>query len=206
MHYPFNFGVRVLALIVLMSIAVIIDLARHGRKAAKYLEYAFVLLTGMIAALAGVLNDLVTSQISPEYFIYGKGLAAGGALRLQAAYYGLQAGFAAGVVGGAICLFATVENNNRFPFGEFVWQLWMPLASAVACAFLFPIVAGKLDPLRFAENLTPLLSPLQITRFRLVWWIHTGLYAGMIIGLGAMIIRRRRAQTRSRSLGGNLAA
>jgi hypothetical protein len=39
----------------------------------------------------------------------------------------------------------------------------------------------------------------QIARFRRVWWIHTGLYAGLVAGLAAMIIGAAR-QTATKAL------
>jgi hypothetical protein len=53
------------------------------------------------------------------------------------------------------------------------------------------VVAGGSDPLGLTIGLGPLLSTDQIARFKRVWWIHVGLYTGLVLGLSAMIMRRR---------------
>src|SRR5437763_16864125 len=53
----------------------LLDIRRHGvRRATRWREYA-ILLVAVLAAMAyGVINDLLTSRLSWEYFYYGKGL------------------------------------------------------------------------------------------------------------------------------------
>jgi hypothetical protein len=48
---------------------------------------------------------------------------------------------------------------------------------------------SKFDPAHFSSQLETLLNAEKISKFRQVWWTHVGLYAGMIIGLAAMILR-----------------
>lgn len=84
MHGPYSFGARVTCLLVLMALVILVDLARNHSNATRHREYGFILLAGVVAALVGFVNDLITSSISPEFFVYGKGLAAGNGLRLQA--------------------------------------------------------------------------------------------------------------------------
>jgi hypothetical protein len=85
-------------------------------------------------------------------------------------------------------------RNSRFSSEQmrrWLRALWMPVAGAILLGLLFPIVADGLDPLGLSARLGSLLSIDQIGRFRKVWWIHMGLYAGLIIGVVAMIIRRK---------------
>ncbi len=49
--------------------------------------------------------------------------------------------------------------------------------------------------MHLSNKLNSFLNTEQIARFLRVWWIHSGLYAGMAIGLGVMI-----AWTRKRNL------
>lgn len=69
--------------------------------------------------------------------------------------------------------------------------MWIPFAGAVAFALLLPLLAGKADPVHLAEKLDGVIGSEQIARFRLVWWIHSGLYAGMLLGLGVMAARQK---------------
>src|SRR5437588_3921799 len=53
----------------------LLDLYRRGRAASRWREYSFLLATIAVAMIYGVINDLITSRISWEYFYYGKELA-----------------------------------------------------------------------------------------------------------------------------------
>lgn len=190
----FTFGYRVVLLIGLMAIVAAVDRLRHGEKATRFREYGFILLTGLIGAMAGFANDFVTSSISPDFFVVGKGLMPGEGLRWRAGLYGAQAGFAAGIIGGAVCLLASVKKSADLTVQliRLIKALWVPLAGAVLLGVLLPFLVRDADPVHLANKLETLLNPEQIERFRRVWWMHTGLYAGMFLGLMAVILRHRR--------------
>ncbi|HZM02739.1 MAG TPA: hypothetical protein VFC44_06920 [Candidatus Saccharimonadales bacterium] len=180
---------RVALLLVLMLIVSVADLARNGAKAIKFREYGFILIAGVFGAVIGTGTDPVTSSISPDYFVFGKGLEAGPNLPKQAALLGMRVGFSGGIMGGAIALFACRGKRAQPParFTRLLECLWMPISGAVLGAAVARLVFSKLDPVRFAAQLDRLLAPAQVARFRQVWWIHVGLYAGLIAGLAAMI-------------------
>jgi hypothetical protein len=190
-RFPFSY--RVALLLGLMTVAAAVDYWRRGREATRYREYSFIWIAGMLGGLVGFANDCVTSSMSPDYFTVGKGLEAGNGLRWRAGVYGCEAGFSAGAIGGAVCLFVR-GRNSRFSTEQmrrWLRTLWMPVAGAIFLGLVLPIVAGGLDPLGLSARLGSLLNTDQIGRFRRVWWIHMGLYAGLIIGLAAMILRRK---------------
>jgi hypothetical protein len=198
MFERFPFSYRVALLLGLMTVAAAFDYWRRGRQAQRYREYGFIWIAGMLGGLAGFANDCVTSSISPDYFTLGKGLEAGSGLRWRAGVYGFEAGLSAGIIGGAVCMFIRARNS-RFSTEQmrrWLRVLWMPVAGAVLLGLLLPIVADGLDPLGLSAHLGSLLSADQIGRFRRVWWIHMGLYAGLIIGLAAMSLRRKGDSTR----------
>ena len=185
------FSYRVALLLGLMVIVSLVDFYRNRARAVKFREYGFVIITGLLGAVVGFVNDLITSSISPEYFTLGKGLEEGPDLRLQAGLFGLRVGFAAGVIGGAVCLYAG-RRKSAFPPAKFfrLFQLlWMPVAGAILGGIALPVALSKFDPARFASQLNTLLSADGIDRFRQVWWTHVGLYTGMVVGLSAMIFR-----------------
>jgi uncharacterized membrane protein YfcA len=64
---------RVALLLFLMSVVAAIDWGRNRQGATRWKEYGFVIVSGVVGALFGLLNDLITSSISPEYFLFGKG-------------------------------------------------------------------------------------------------------------------------------------
>jgi hypothetical protein len=186
-----GFSWRIAVLVVLMLVVSLVDVYRHGAKATRFREYGFILFAGLLGGVVGMVNDLITSSISPEYFIWGKGLEEGGQLRLEAVAFGLQEGFSAGVIGGAICLFATQRKSEPLAgkFSGLFRSLWMPVAGTICCAIVLPVVASRFDPAHFVAQLNTVLNAEKIDRFREVWWIHIGLYAGLVIGLTAMIRR-----------------
>jgi len=191
-RFPFSW--RVALLLGLMTVAAAVDFLRRGKQAARHREYGFILIAGVIGGLVGYANDCVTSAISPDYFILGKGLAEGDGLRWRAAEYGCKVGFSAGVIGGAICLFFQPRKAG-FPTEQLrrmLLALWMPLAGAALLGLALPLIAGRFDPLRLSVQLDTLLNARQISRFKTVWWIHTGLYAGLSLGLAGMVAKGRR--------------
>jgi hypothetical protein len=193
-----NFTNRVLLLLALMAIVTIVDFKQKGREASKYREYGFILIAGAVGALLGFVNDLITSSISPDYFVFGKGLDSGDGLRWRAGIFGAKEGLSAGIIAGAVCLFATAQKTSLSPaqLRSLLARLWMPLAGAVLAGLTLPLAAGAFDPFHLAAKLESFLNGNQIRRFLRVWWIYTGLYAGLTLGLAAMIARTRRDRRR----------
>jgi len=187
-RFPFLYRAALLA--VLMAIAAGVDFWRHGRTAARYQEYLFIWLAGFIGCVMGGVNDLITSSISPEYFSLGKGLPGGDALNLRAAIYGLKEGLSAGVIAGAVCVYAGRGKAAVPPlcFGGMLRLLWMPAAGAVVGAVLLPLIVRRFDPMGLAARLEGIIAAEPILRFRRVWWIHTGLYSGAVAGLLALVV------------------
>ena len=188
-HFPFSY--RILLLLGLMLVVSLVDFYRKGPQATKLREYGFVVITGAIGAAVGLVNDLITSFISPEYFILGKGLEEDPDFRVQAGLFGLQVGCSAGVIGGAICLYASRRKSAYPPikYSRLLQMLWMPVAGAILGGIALPLVFSKFDPAHFSAQLKDLLDDGKLNRFRQVWWTHVGLYAGMIIGVAAMLVR-----------------
>ena len=195
MVYPF--WQRAAFLAGLMAVAAVVDLRRHGRAATRYKEYAFIWFTGLIGGVMGGANDLITSSISPAYFVTGKGLAEGNGFGLRVAMFGIKEGMSAGVIAGAVCVYVSRRKSKHAPlgFGELLRLLWMPAGGAVAGALLLPVAAFGSDPTELASRLDGMIPAEQIGPLLRVWWIHTGLYAGLLAGLLWLIVvvaRRRR--------------
>jgi hypothetical protein len=184
MPFEIPYVYRVLTLVVLMALLAVWDYRRRAASI-KWREYLFVLAGGLLGGLMGLLNDLITSSISPEYFRLGKGLAGGPDLHTRAALLGLQAGFSAGAIAAAIFLYAATRGRARLAPScrTFLHFALKPLACAIVCVCLFPLLFRRFDPLNVAGTLQPLLEPGRLSRFMLVWWIHSGLYTGLAAGL-----------------------
>ena len=194
----FSFSYRVALLLGLMLVVSLVDYYRNRSRAVKFREYGFIIITGAVGGVVGAVNDLITSSISPEYFTLGKGLEEIPDLRLQAGLFGMRVGFSAGIIAGAVCLYASRRKSTHPPVGFscLLRLLWMPVAGAILCGFALPLGFSKFDPARFSAQLDSLLSAERISLFRQVWWTHVGLYAGMAIGLSAMILRAGKERRR----------
>jgi len=175
-----------------------VDRWRHGAAATRPKEYGFIWLTGIIGGLAGGINDLITSSISPDYFILGKGLAAGEGFRMRAVLFGAQEGVSAGVIAGAVCVYVARGGSRRPPLGfNFLLRwLWRPIGCAAIGALLLPLMAGHADPAGLAFKLADTdQAATLIPTFLRVWWVHCGLYAGLLAGvlwmLGGIVVMRR---------------
>lgn len=198
-HFPFWNRAALLAGLMLVGAAV--DRWRHGEAANRHKEYGFIWLTGIIGCLAGGINDLITSSISPDYFILGKGLAGGEGFRLRAVLFGVQEGLSAGVIAGAICVYVARGGSKRPPveFNFLFRLLGRPICCAAAGALLVPVLAGHYDPAGLALKMSETEQAQTIVpAFLRVWWIHTGLYAGLLAGVlwmvAAIMVKRRRSK------------
>lgn len=193
-HFPFWH--RVVLLLSLLLIVAGVDFYLNRSKAAKYQEYVFLIAAGVLGSIFGFVNDIITSSISPEYFTLGKGLEEGQGLQIHAGLYGLQVGFSAGIIGGGICLYFSRRKSAHPPtrISLLFKLLWMPIACAILGGVIFPLTLANFDPAHFASQLAPILDGLRINQFREVWWIHIGLYAGMVAGLIGMIIAANKAR------------
>ncbi len=76
-----SFLLRVALLAGFLLVVALVDFYRHGARATRYREYGFIIVTGLLGAVFGFVNDMITSSVSPEYFIFGKGLEDGPDLR-----------------------------------------------------------------------------------------------------------------------------
>jgi hypothetical protein len=158
-------------------------------------EYAFLVVVGLIGAAFGIVNDLVTATMSPEYFSLGKGLKEGDGFYLRVAWLAFKAGFAAGAGGAGVVLFTNNPKAGRpsLPYKRLFMQVWKPLV----CALLFGVglgVAGHLlswPPVMFRE-LVAVLRPPQAHVFVTVWYVHLGLYVGLAVGVAWAVVSIRR--------------
>src|SRR5579859_1599925 len=128
----------------IFAMLAIIDFARHGRRATRWREYLFLVLAVAMAMIYGTANDAVASQISWEYFYYGKGLSDQlgpqvppdpVALRSAAIGVGLRATWSAGLIVGVALLIANNprRGRSRLNYRTLVIVLLLVLATAGVC-------------------------------------------------------------------------
>jgi hypothetical protein len=184
-----SFWMRAAALVALMGCVAAVDLWCRRDRARRWKEYLFILATGCAGAVFGAMTDLITSSISPEYFIFGKELPEEG-LCANAMLLGLQAGFSAGIIAGALCLFVGMRKRTAaIKMPKVMLLAWRPLLLAIVLGALAPFVFSWFDPFGFVEHLTRPLGLETAERFLRVWHIHLGVYLGLGLGLMWMIAK-----------------
>ena len=176
---------RVVILITLMFAAAGYDYYRNRAGSSRWREYGLVLIGGVVGAFMGMVNDIITSSISPEYFTFGKGLAGGNGLQVRAAMLGIKAGFSAGVIVAGILLYAATRKHRQSSgaYRRIFRCIYKPILGAVIMGVALPAFLSSVDPAGFAAKLEGVADANQIRWFITVWWIHLGLYAGATCGL-----------------------
>lgn len=190
-----DFYVRVLVLFAFLGAMVGYDRWRHGAEARRSREYAFLLACGGCGALLGVLQDQVSLSVSADYFLYGKGVAAGADFRWRASQVGLHAGVFAGLLAGGLLLLVNQPSEVRAALPlRAAFRRALPRVAGLALAgvplgyFLGPplLPRGLLDGLD--------LGAARERGFLQVWGMHLGLYGGAAGGLIWALASVRRAR------------
>lgn len=187
------FGLRLLALLGLLAVGAAVDVARHGKAATRPREYATLLLAGAIGAAFALVVDQVTSRLSPDYFVIGKGLEGGAGFARAVVVLSLQAGLVAGLVLGGVLLVA--NQGPSLPPHRLLGRALWPIGGALLLALPGMALASALDPLGLRAELGPLLAAGPLEDLVRVWGIHAGLYAGALVGtvVAVVDVRRRSA-------------
>jgi len=192
MGYP-GFWWRVGLLTAVLVLVALVEWIVRRDRAQRWREYGFLVIASTVGAGFGIAVDQVTARISPEYFLYGKGLAfdrfAGLVVDL-----GARAGLTAGAIASGVLLLAGSRRDgiNR------VWSapgrlLALPFAASAAAA----VVLGAAFATPLSETLFPgyreFLSEQEWREFRTVAGAHYGLYLGGIGGTILSVLRMRRS-------------
>jgi hypothetical protein len=207
----FSFPARVGLLVLLFAIVAAADYLRHRGGATKWREYSFLVAMAAAGGVAGAANDLLTAHLSPDYFVFGKGIAGDGDFRAAAARLGAQAGFQITALAAAVMLWANSVVRRprrghcdaistpphappRLPYRALWLLVASPLVCAAGCASILGPLARHGSASWVPDEIEPLLGSARSADFALVRGIHGGLYLGLIAGTiwAAIAIRRRR--------------
>ena len=97
--------------VVFFAVLGVVDCLRHPDNPTRAKEYLFLFSCAGIAMAYGVVHDYLTWHISPEYFVWGKGIeSAADSYSSEVVLLALKATWTAGLVVGAAFL---VANNPR---------------------------------------------------------------------------------------------
>ena len=145
-------------------------------------EYSTIVIAALFTGVFGIIVDSVTSRISPEYFLHGKGL---GNDPLEISALGGLAGVAAGFLLSAVLVYVNRKNENKF-----LVLKYLPICFAISAVTGAILGLARYYWFSFEfEDLDLLMNAGEITRFMTVWFIHVGIYAGGVAGVVAAGIR-----------------
>jgi hypothetical protein len=207
---------RILVGVGILAVLAVADLFKHGRRATRWREYAFLVLCVTVAMLYGIANDQITSRISWEYFYYGKDLAPiigpetppnPSALRWQAARIGAAATWWAGLVIGAAMLIANNPSPRRRQLSY--TRLIARLPGIVGIVVLAAAAVGMAGNYYLLNWISPDFHDLATTnmwrphRFMTTYGVHLGGYLGGVFAVvyGVIGILRERSESTADSSG-----
>ena len=170
---------RLIALLVFMAGMTLFDFYKNppGQRH-RPATYGFILAAGTIGAIFGLGVDQVTSRISVDYFIHGKGIPYNNSFDYHVMLLGLKAGFSAGAVAGCFFVIANADKSQTLYLYPY---LVLPLLLAIfAGTFLgcLQFQSGLLTQREVVEN----LGHFRAKYFTTVWMVHAGVYAGGLLG------------------------
>lgn len=168
-----------LALIFAVTLAALLFDLRHPKgERHRFGEYSFLFLGAGIGLVFGIGVDAITSRISPDYFVIGKGIAPGETFRREVARLGGQAGASAGVLIAGGLLLANPQPARAL-------RLLSRVATPLFLAIFLGAAFGALQALLGVIHLTELAEDLGAPRaeaFAVVWATHGGIYFGAFLG------------------------
>jgi hypothetical protein len=199
---------RILIGVTILGTLAVVDIARNGRRATRWREYAFLVFCTVVAMVYGAINDQITSRVSWEYFYYGKELASVlgpqtppdvTAMSWQVARVGMSATWSAGLLIGAVLLIANNPRKGRprLPYRSMATLLLVVLGITVICSAIVAIV-GYLGGLTWMSADFREMAETNLWRpyrFMCTYGEHLGGYVGGLVGLTTavvLVVRRRR--------------
>jgi hypothetical protein len=184
---------RLLILFLLMGLVVGLDYWRNPTKPTKFKEYLFLIMSGLIGAGFGIVNDQITCTLSPAYFYYFKNVSYDSSFRWQVSAVGFEAGFFAGFFSYGIFLLINQRRKLPLSYRQLLNRAKYPITWAIVLAPITGFIFYYFQFSFFVDQITPVVEPVEVPKFILVWGFHIGLYIGAVLGIvhGAANIRRR---------------
>lgn len=183
MPWEWPFGARVAAVLGFLLAASAVERLVRGPGAVRFGESVFLVTCGAAGAVFGVLVDLCTVSLSPDYFAVGKGLGVDPGLPGRALLLGLHAGTAAGVLAG--CVLLAANGVGRRAPRRAAQELYARLPPLVACAVAGGVTGaclGAFLPETLLGDWRELVPGDARRSFLMVWTAHSGLYLGGAVG------------------------
>lgn len=190
--YRFIFGLS------FFIIFAIVDLIKNPQNPTRAKEYGFFASTCLLASLFAILHDLITFNISKEYFEIGKGLGKIQYFFPSVAILAIKGSYWVGIIVGILFL---VMNNSSPRYPQLLYKklyqiLLTPFYFSIVFAFISYILSFYFFP-TVTKNISSIKEPKL---FENVIFIHYGTYLGALIGtiVGLFQIKLLRIQLRKK--------
>lgn len=186
--------IRIAIGLTIFATLAIVDYVRHRERATRWREYAFLFSCVLLAITYGILNDLITSRISIEYFLYGKGVgehvsaevlarpeAHRRVLDLHAVRIGAVASWSVGLIAGAALLVTnTVGRRPRLTMRSLAACIWPIVVLAITCAVAGGLLGARGAFTGWSADFNEMVArdEMRPYRFMSVFGIHLGGYVG----------------------------
>jgi multisubunit Na+/H+ antiporter MnhB subunit len=199
-----GFLTRVAIGVAIFLILALVDIRRNRSRATRWREYTFLLAVIAMAMLYGALNDLITSRISYEYFLFGKSLAQTlgytippdpAALARGAVMIGIKATWSVGLIIGVAMLIANNPSKKlgQLPYRRLINYAGYVLLCSAVCAVMLGFAGSQGWLVRLSPDFGEMTrnNEFRPYRFMAVYGIHLGGYIGGVIGTIIAIISIR---------------
>lgn len=146
-----------------------------------------IVLSILLAVVYGILHDLITTQISIEYFTIGhpKIIESDSPIKL-ALIWGIIATWWVGLILGIlIAIFATIGNNPLIPFRRIlvlITKLMVIMFCTAIIAGLIGYITAKNDIFYLVDNLATQIESSRHHLFLTAGWSHSASYITGIVG------------------------
>ncbi len=188
-----SFWWRALILVALLALIAFIEYRRHGAQAHRWREYLALVAFALSGGLFAFGIDQITSRISPEYFLYAKGLPREN-FTWEVINLSLKAGVTAGFLCGGLLLFA----HSRYTSGTSLPQLDRCLPAPWIGGLVGGVLLGVIVYLGFgADWYSGSVFPSSDDRslpYEMVAGIHFGVYLGGVIATIWCVTQMKRSQ------------
>lgn len=185
------FKYRLLIGLTIFLILGIIDYKKNPENPIRAKEYLFLFSITGIAMLYGIVHDLITYHISPDYYILGKGIeSAKDGFNFDVVKLAMIALWSVGLIIGVAFLIANNPKQNvpQLKYPTLYWITLYPLSISIFFAVSIGILFYFFG-MWFHNWLPELANTNAQRRFITTWGIHIGSYLGGLVGLIIAVIR-----------------
>ncbi len=188
-----SFWWRALILIVVLGLVGFVEHRLRGAQARRWREYLVLVAFALAGGGFAFVIDQVTSRISPEYFLYSKGLPREN-FAWEVVNLSLKAGVTAGFLCGGLLLFAHSRYAPNGSLRQLLRCLPAPWIGGLFGGVIFGVtVYFGLGASWYSGSVFPPSDDRSLP-YQMVAGIHFGVYLGGVVATIWCMVRMRKTQ------------